>query len=173
MKRMIVLGMLSAIVLWFGSSCSTTSVVTQEGKTAFDMAVQSLKDGSFVLEGSFIQFRRGTMTSVSPTTNFISLEDGTATVQLVGNNMGSNSIGGITLEGRASDIQLQTDRKGNVTYRMSVMGTILTATIQIDIPYGTNRATATVYPTFNSNRLLLTGDLYPIELAKVFKGRAL
>ncbi len=161
-------------VLLLSASCATTAELTEEDMAWFRLAEQSLREGSFVLEGNRVSFRRRIPYPVSPNTNFISLNDGTATVQLAGNsaNLGLNNLGGITLEGQAGSISLDRDRKGNVRYEMSVQGAILSARIEILLPYGSNRAEATVYPNFSGNTLTLDGELLPTEMSNTYKGRA-
>ena len=76
------------------------------------------------------------------------------------------------MDGRASNIILRTDKKGNVTLTMSVMGTGLSATVSISMAKGSNRASVTVNPNFHSNRVTLDGVLIPSSQSNMFKGRA-
>jgi hypothetical protein len=151
------------------------TTITDEDMARFQAAVLSLKEGSFVLEGDEVSFRTRVPIPVSPSTNFISLDEGLATVQLTGNGMhpGPNNLGGITLEGRADDISIDTDKRGNIRYEMNVQGAVLSARIVIELPYGSQRASAIVYPTFSGNDMTLTGVLLPTAMSNVFKGTAL
>ena len=56
---------------------------------------------------------------------------------------------------------------------MNVMGTGISARLDISMPKGTNSATVTISPNFNSNRLTLTGVILPSFRSSVFKGRSL
>ncbi len=161
-------------LFFLAASCATTAAVTEEDMAYFQVAEQALKEGSFVLEGDEVSFRRRVPIPVSPSTNFISLENSLATVQLTGNgaNPGPNNIGGITLEGRASGITSSKDKRGNVQYEMSVQGSVLSARVVIELMYGGNRAEATVYPNFSGNTMTLDGELLPTGMSNVFKGRA-
>lgn len=85
---------------------------------------------------------------------------------------GLNGVGGITLEGTASNIVMKTDKKGNVTVNLNVQGAGISASIHIAIPQGSNRATATVSPNYSSNATTLGGRLLPSEESNVFEGRA-
>ena len=178
-KGLLILIMISAASL-LGTSCASTSPLTTEERKAEDMALfnqakQALADGSFVLETDKIEFRRGGIANVASNTNFISANDGYAVVQLAFNNArpGFNNLGGITLDGKINNVKTSTDRQGNITYRLDVQGSYLSAVIEVVLYYGSDTAMATVYPNFSSNRITVRGTLYPAELSNVFKGRTL
>lgn len=141
----------------------------------FNEAVAALNAQDFVLEADRMEFKRGQFVYVTPNTNFVSFIDGRATIQLTFNvpASGPNGIGGITVEGQPSNIKMETNKKGDVTFSMMVQGTGVSASISIRMPKGTAKCTATVNPTFNSNRLSFTGILYPAKESRVFKGRSL
>lgn len=86
------------------------------------------------------------------------------------NGGGPNGVGGITVEGRASDIKLKTDKRGNTYFTMNVLGNGISAMVTISMAKGSNRASVTVNPNFNSNRITLNGILIPAEESRVFKG---
>ena len=140
----------------------------------FVRAVEAIEKLDFVLEADKLHFKHGTMVFVNSTTNFISVNDEEAVVQVAPfyGGGGPNGVGGITLEGRASNIVLKTDKKGNVTLTMNVSGTGLSATISISMPKGNNRASVTVDPNFHSNRVTLEGILIPSSQSTIFKGRS-
>lgn len=138
---------------------------------SFDQAYQALKDRSFVLEADNLIFWNGVTRFVSPTTNFVGLNDDQATVQFAFNNGygGPNGIGGITVEGNASGIRMNTDKDGNVFFDMSVMGINISATVTIVLTKDSNRASVTVNPNFTGNTMTFTGNLYPTALSNVYK----
>ncbi len=136
-------------------------------------AYAALERLDFVLEANRLSFKWGGTAYVTSTTNFISLSDDQATVQIAPfYGGGPNGVGGITLDGRASNIRLKTDKKGNVTFTMSVFGTGISATIEISLPKNGYMASATVSSNIYSGRITLYGDLLPTEESSVFKGRA-
>lgn len=141
----------------------------------FEQAVQALQEQNFVLEADRIEFKRGRFVYVTPSTNFVSMNGSNATIQLAfnGTASGPNGIGGITVDGTASNIQMKTDKKGNVSYSMMVQGVAVSATVTFRMIKGSNKCTATVSPNFNSNRISFTGSLYPADQSSVFKGRSL
>ncbi len=137
-------------------------------------AVKALDSLGFVLEADKIVFKYGDMAYVQSNTNFISLSDDEAVVQVAPYNAGGpNGVGGITLDGRASNIKMQSDKKGTITYSFNVQGAAISAVVTITMPKGTNVVTAVVEPTFSSNRITLSGKIVPKGSSKVFKGTSI
>jgi len=174
---------LAAVTLFF-ASCSTLTPQEKEAAKAqeeaadmerFNLAVTALKSNDFVLEADRIDFKRGNFVYVQPNTNFVSYDGKRATVQLAFSHRmaGPNGIGGITVEGIASSVKMEEDKKGNITYIMMVQGTGISSQVLIKMIKGTNKCTATVTPNFSSNRISFTGLLYPTEESNVYKGRVL
>lgn len=136
-------------------------------------ALNALETLNFVVEADQLVFKRGRTAFVTSLTNFVSLSDDKAVVQIAPfNGGGPNGVGGITLEGRASNIRIKTDKKGNTIFAMNVMGTGLSATIDIQSPKGGNKVSVTVNPNFHSNRVTLNGRLLPSEWSSIHQGRA-
>lgn len=146
-----------------------------EQMALFEQGVHALNAQDFVLEAERVEFKRGQFVYVTPSTNFVSMQGERATIQLSFNiaAAGPNGIGGITVEGSASNIEMKTDKKGNVSYSMMVQGVAVSANVTIRMVKGSNKCTATVTPNFNSNRISFTGYLYPSDQSNVFKGRAI
>lgn len=179
MKKFIktVLVVTSVMFLWTGCTIQDPERVAlekAEQAALYQRAVQALNDRKFVLEASDVTFRRGESVFVNPNTNFVSLQEDNATIQLAFNThyAGPNGIGGITVEGKASNIINTTDKKGNTYFSMSVQGINVSATVQITMVKGTHRCSAVVTPNFNNNRISFSGFLYPISESRIFKGRA-
>lgn len=141
----------------------------------FNQAVEALNAKDFILEADRVEFKRGNFRYVQPNTNFIEVKGDRATVQLALSNFssGPNGIGGITVQGVTSGVEMKTDSKGNISYSMMVQGTGISAQVIFSMVKGTNQCTATVTPNFSSNRISFTGYLYPTEESNVFKGRVL
>lgn len=95
-------------------------------------AFSALKQLDFVLEANRLSFNGRANAYVTSNTNFISLANNKVVIQVAPfNGGGPNGVGGITLEGRASNIKVKTDKKGNISLTMNAMGTGLSATIDI------------------------------------------
>lgn len=144
-----------------------------ENAISYADAVQAMNDQSFVVEANTLQPRSGRLFFVNPTTNFLSVNNGQATVQIASNSSvypGPNGLGGITVQGSTSDVKITKDKKGNVTLNMSVQGVIISATVTVMLTEDSNNATVIVDPNFSGNTLTLTGSLFPTSMSNVFMG---
>ena len=141
----------------------------------FEQAVRALDAKDFVVEADRIEFKRENFVYVSSSTNFVAVKGDKASIQLSFNvpMPGPNGIGGITVDGTTSSIEKKTDKKGNITYEMNVQGVAVSARVTIRMAKGTNECSATVFPTFNSNRISFSGKLLPSSQSNVFKGRSI
>lgn len=149
-------------------------IEAQQDSLAFANAVKALDSLDFVFEADKIIFKYGDMAYVQSNTNFISLSDDKAVVQVAPfNGGGPNGVGGITLDGRASNIKMITDKKGTISYSMNIQGAAISAIVTITLPKGSNNATVVIDPTFNSNRITLSGRLIPKSKSRVFKGTSI
>lgn len=179
MKRFVLFSVLFALLAFSGCKVQQDPAQAAAEKAEmdylFESALKAIEEREFVLEANYIVFKYGHTVFVSSNTNFVSLSGNKATVQLAFNSpyAGPNGIGGITVEGNASDIKLVEDKHGNISFSMYVNGTGISARISFRMPKGTNQCSAEVSPNFNSNRITFTGSLYPKEVSTVFKGRAL
>lgn len=138
-------------------------------------AAAAVRNQDFVLEADNVSFKNGNTSFVNSTTNFISVKGNRAVVQISPSNFssGPNGLGGVTVDGMITDIERTTDKKGRVTISFNVMGIGINAEIQIYMTPGSNRATATVYPNFNSNTVWLDGKIVPYENSDVIEGSSL
>lgn len=142
------------------------------GEEAFNGAMQAITNKSFVLEANSVQPLNGRIYYVNSNTNFVSLNDGQAMVQIASNSPypGPNGLGGITVQGSASNVQVKQESNGNVYVSMSVQGIFISATVNLVLYSGTNNATVTVDPNFSGNDLTMTGTLIPYSESNVFQG---
>jgi hypothetical protein len=138
-------------------------------------AIQAINEKAFTLEADQVVFKYGNMAYVNSNTNFVSVKGDKAVVQVAFNIpvSGPNGIGGVTVDGSVSDYEVKTDKKGNLSLSMNVMGTGISARVNISMPKGTNKATVEINPNFNSNRMTLNGVVLPIQKSSVFKGPSL
>ena len=139
----------------------------------FQAAIECIKKGSFVIEVDQLLFPQGLTKFVSSYTNFVSMNQDEAVIQIATSyfNPGPNGLGGITVKGKVSDVSMTTDRKGFVYYNFSVQGMMVSATVNIQLLGDGNRATVTVYPNFNNNNLTMTGVVVPYSQSDVFQGQ--
>ena len=138
-------------------------------------AMAAMRNQDFVLEADQVTFKNGMTTFVNSNTNFISVKGDRAVVQISPSNFasGPNGLGGVTVDGMITDRQVMTDKHGRITYNMNVMGVGINAQVQIYMDPGSNSASATIYPNFNSNTVWLDGTIVPYENSNVIEGSSL
>ena len=127
------------------------------------------------LEADKVEFKRGETVFVNSNTNFVSVADDKSVVQVSFNVpvSGPNGIGGITLDGNISNYKQKQDKKGNISISMNVMGAGISAVVNIVKYAGSNKASVTISPNFNSNRITLSGYIVPYYKSRVFKGNSI
>lgn len=135
-------------------------------------AVRAINDTAFIIEADQVTFKRGYTAHVTASTNFVSVSGSNAIVQVAFNVpvSGFNGLGGITLEGNISGYKVKTDKKGNVYIEMGVSGKGISAQLFISLWKDGNKATVSIMPNFNSNKLTLSGMLWKPERSNIFKG---
>lgn len=145
-----------------------------EESAAYAEAVKALKEKQFVLEADQVIFKRGETAYVNTNTNFVLVNQNRGTVQVAFNThfAGPNGIGGVTVDGTVSGVKMKTDKRGNVTYSFSIMGTGISAQIFMTLVNGDNEATVSISPNFNSQTLTLRGKIISLEQSNIFKGRS-
>ena len=138
-------------------------------------AFAAVKNQDFVLEAQTVQFRNGATVFVTDMTNFISVKGNRAVVQISPRNFaaGPNGVGGVTVDGMISGQEYRVGKKGYATYSFNVMGIGINAQVEIYLTPGTNQASATIYPNFNSNTVWLQGNIVPYENSRVIEGSSL
>lgn len=141
----------------------------------YDEAKEAIEAKNFILEADRVEFKRGSTAYVSSNTNFVSVQGDKAVVQIAFNIPvgGANGLGGITVDGTISGYKQTTDKKGTISISMNVMGTGISAQVNIRLYKGSNNATVDISPNFNSNRFSLSGSIIPMRKANVFKGQSL
>ncbi len=136
-------------------------------------AVAALRSGSWALEANNVTYDNGVTNFVTESTNFVSADNGTVTVQTALNNSNiysPNGLGGITLTGRISGEEMKVDRYGNVYYNFTVNGNEISATINVVLAAGSNQASANIDPNFSSRDLQMSGYIYPYNNAGIIMG---
>ncbi len=137
----------------------------------FVNAYAALENLNFVMEAERLIFKRGETAIVSPITNFISLKDDKAVVQIAPfRGPGANGVGGITLTGKATNIKIKTNKRGVTTFSMDVIGRGISAIIELNLYQGGNKADVLISPLFNSEKLKLDGNIVPCEESRIFQG---
>lgn len=145
-----------------------------EDSIAHAKAYDALSRRMFAVEADRLVFKNGETAFVTSTTNFVLLLGENAIIQIAPfPGGGPNGVGGITVEGKVSNIKMSSDRKHNTTFSMNVMGVGVSANVTIFLIKGSNKASAVITPNYNSNIITLNGSLLPAEESDVYKGNAL
>ena len=146
----------------------------QQDSVAYFKAVEALKEGAFVLEADNVTFPNGITRYVSSNTNYVQVDNGEGIVQTAFTNFaytpGPNGQGGVTVQGNISGLKIKEDKDGNYYYNYMIQGVAISASVFITLTGGTNQASVTVSPNFNSNNMTMTGRLLPLDESDVFQG---
>lgn len=138
-------------------------------------AAAAVSNKDFVLEADQVTFRNGSTVFVNSNTTFVSVKGNRAVVQISPSNFssGPNGVGGVTVQGMVTGYQQRVDKKGRTTLSFNVMGIGINAQVEVYLTPGTNHASATIYPNFNSNTVWIDGNIVPYENSDVFEGSSL
>lgn len=183
MKKMVSI-LICALALMVGHIQAQEVELTKEEKKALQEKIDSIQHveameainaKKFTLEADQVVFKYGQTAYVTSNTNFVSVDGEDAVVQVTFNipAAGPNGLGGVTVDGKVSSYEMRTDKRGTLYLSMNVMGVGISARLDISMPKGTNNATVTITPNFNSNRLTLNGVILPAFKSSVFKGRSI
>ena len=183
MKKMVSI-LICTLALMVGHIQAQEVELTKEEKKALQEkidsiqhaeAVEAINAKKFTLEADQVVFKYGQTAYVTSNTNFVSVDGEDAVVQVAFNIPAAapNGLGGVTVDGKVSSYEMRTDKKGTLYLSMNVMGVGISARLDISMPKGTNNATVTITPNFNSNRLTLNGVILPAFKSSVFKGRSI
>ncbi|MDR0940471.1 MAG: DUF4251 domain-containing protein [Mediterranea sp.] len=157
-----------------GEKALRKAVERQEERAAYLLALKALQDKQFVLEADQVVFRDGLTAYVTSNVNFVLMNGEKSTVQVAFNTSrpGPNGIGGVTVDGTQSKMNVKMDKKGNVSCQFNVQGIGISAQVLINMYADDNEASVTISPNFSSNTLTLNGRILPLEDSNIFKGRS-
>ena len=139
----------------------------------YAQAIVAIRNGSWALEASSIAFNNGNTDFVTPSTNYVSINNGIGTIQTALDNTNiysPNGLGGVTLQGNVSNGQMTVDNQGNIYYNYILQGNNVSATVNIMIAANSNQATAYISPNFGSGNITMNGSIYPYKQAGVIQG---
>ena len=181
MKRYLIsLLTLSAL---FGAIISTNSCKTvspeESSRRAYNDSVASnvarlqLKYRKFVLTADQITINQSPIINVSDNTNFILSDSLTGVVQVSPRfSGGPNSLGGFTVKGDITNYEMKTAKNGDVTVTYRLSAPIGSTDVRILLYKGSNKAEATITPTFNRGRATLNGEIKALGTQQYFEGRS-
>lgn len=148
------------------------AIEQRQDSVAYEAALAALKVGNWVLEANNINFANGITRFVSSNTNYIGCNAGEGTVQTAYANFtySPNGLGGVTVQGDISGVQMSVDKDGNVYCNFSIQGSAISATVSLTLTGGTNQASATISPNFVGQPIVFDGYLVPYNDASIFQG---
>jgi len=128
----------------------------------------------FVLEANTIKDKRGNSIQVSSKINFIASDSITGVIQVGSNTyIGSNGVGGVTVDGSIADYKYTKNEKNGSYYITYYLRTPVGSYDVRITAYSDGRADADVSSTTWGDRLRYSGYLVPPGISKVYKGIAL
>lgn len=178
-------GMIIALMLALTAGVSASGAVPQDRQTRkamqayedsirFAATVESMRNMDFVLEADRLVLKRGENVMVTSMTNFVSVKDDRAVIQVAPfSGPGVNGVGGVTVDGNISDVDFRVSRKGTVSLSMYVSGAVASCKITFTLPKNGTTATVRIDPNYSSNDISLVGRIVPTELSTVYEGLSL
>lgn len=126
----------------------------------------------FVLEADYLSSSFGSRRSVMSNLNFIKLDSATCIVQ-VGNasGLGANGVGGVTAEGRVNKYDLQIDKRGGYTLKITMSSSLG----YFDIVFFISKSGNTTADLRGNSAgvLTFTGRIVNLKESRVFKGSSM
>lgn len=183
MNRLTISIVLIALLALLTQGCKSTKInlekVAQEKEVyrvldsiAAVNAAEAMKSLDFVVNGERVTIGAGrTFNCDDATTNFVTVHDGKAMLQLASMRgmTGFNGLGGVTLEGRITKSNVDVDKKGNMFLSFNVSGSTLSAHITVSLPKDGTQAVVHIDPNFRRD-LTMYGRLSRYEDSKIFVG---
>ena len=178
-------GMIIALMLALTAGVSASGAVPQDRQTRkamqayedsvrFAATVESMRNMDFVLEADRLVLKRGESVLVQSDINFVAVKGDKAVIQVAPfSGPGVNGVGGITVDGNVSDVEMYTDRRGNLTLSMYVSGSVAACSLTVILPKGGFTATARIDPTYSGDDISLVGEIVPAEASRVYQGMTL
>lgn len=134
---------------------------------------QALAERKWVLEATQLSNEFGETVNVNSNLNFIGVNGNKAYIQLGRESgMGSNGVGGVTLDVTVSKYDVQKDKKGTYFIHFVTISQVGSFDITINMNSTGQMATATIQGN-TSNRITYIGQVVPYDRSTVYKGTPL
>lgn len=169
------------LLVSFKSYSQDDKLTRQEKKTArkeqeyvnFQILDSMISNKSFVLEANFLENGYGGRRPVMSNINFIMVDSLKAVLQTGNDNrMGYNGVGGITAEGRISNMKITKNQKSlSFFLRFTVTTQIGFYDVAMNI-YSTNYARAEI-TGLTAGKLIYDGLIQTLYNSRVYKGRSI
>jgi len=129
-------------------------------------ALHAIQNGYFVLQATQVRNSYGHYEmGLNDNSNFLLMQGNKGIFQVAFNNIsaGANGLGGVTLHGRISKLDIRGDKKGNAIITYTMIGRNMNAYVTITLFKGSDQAIATIDPTFGHGQITLRGRLVPYQ----------
>lgn len=145
----------------------------RERKEAAAAMNKFLNGKEFVLEANNLYDRYGQIYQVQSNLNFIMVDGDQAILQLGSNNtIGSNGVGGVTIDGKVTKYDLKANKKrGTFSLTMHIASSAGNYDVRLTTGPSGN-AQATVSSSF-SGRIRYSGDLMPLYASNAYVGNSI
>ncbi len=124
-------------------------------------AVNAINHKEFVMQADEVTFMRGREVEVSSALNYVAIDSVRAIVQV--------GVAGISIDGKITQIETHTSKKGNVSVSMEVMGVRASVRVELLLHHGDNEADVTIVPNFVTGRVFLSGVVIPASLSNTVR----
>lgn len=142
-----------------------------EEQARYQMAAAAMKQQKFVLQANQVYDRYGNTAQVTNNINFIKLEGEKCVVQLGFEGIvGYNGVGGITLDGKISDLKVTENENGSLSMTFNVQGAMMQAAVRLNLNGSDNWADASVRSQTENIEIKFRGNILPLDLSSVFQG---
>lgn len=126
---------------------------------------QAVEEGYFVLQAHSVSLSYSgyTQSGLDGNRNFVLLQGDSGVVQTSSSwgYPGFNNMGGITLMGQVKGYRAKVSKKGNISISYNLVGRNVNASVYINIPHGSDYATATITPIMGRGSFTATGRISP------------
>ena len=147
----------------------------KEDSIRSEIAFKAVEENHFIAMADQITLRNGRTFNVNNSVNYVSLNGTNGVIQIASNfpGPGLNGLGGVTLNGMATDIKKSYDKKGNLSLSMRVAGSGLSSDVTLQMAKGSDRAFVQIKGTFRFYQLSMYCTVEPYDGTGVIQGRSL
>lgn len=126
-------------------------------------ANHALDKQEFAVLAKRLRFRNGQYVTVNDYTNFITVKDNEAIIQIALERgmSGLNGLGGITLKGKITKANKTVTKKGAINYTMAFNGQGTSCNVRINVSKTGNWCEANISSNFSGFSVTMTGELIP------------
>ncbi|AZQ63020.1 DUF4251 domain-containing protein [Flammeovirga pectinis] len=140
-------------------------------KMNHENAVVGIDSQLFVLEAIQAYDRYGNVENVNSTINFVKIVDDRAIFQLGFEGLvGYNGVGGITMEGKISDYQVEKLENGRVTVKFNAMGPAMMVSMSFSLDGAGNYANVKVKAQTENIELNFRGVIKHMNQSRIYEG---